>query len=96
MGKNPSIIIKEQGAKARARREKIGSIDKIGESILDTASKKNNSPCGFYDELIKAFMIEGYPTHRAEKHIKEWVDNDLLDVFWMEGYHIVGYDNGVF
>ena len=96
MGKNPCIIIKEQGAKARKKRDKIDSLGSNG-SVLEIASKKNNGlTYGFYDDLVKAFMIEGYPAHRAEKHIQEWIDNDLLSTLWIEGYHLVGYDMGVF
>lgn len=97
MGKNPSIIIKEQGAKARTRLEKVGSLDdKISESVLETASKQNGFPCGLYQDLLKAFMIEGYPMIRAEKHIREWAENDLIDVFWVQGYQLVGYGADVF
>ena len=75
----------------------MDSIEHIGESVLETASRTNNGlTFGFYDDLVKAFMIEGYPAHRAEKHIQEWVDNDLLSTLWMEGYHLIGYDMEVF
>lgn len=97
MGKNPCIIIKEQGAKARKKRDKLDSFDRIRGSVLDEASDMNNGlTYGFYDDLVKAFMMEGYPAHRAEKHIQEWVDNDLLSTLWIEGYHLVGYDLKVF
>lgn len=94
MGKNPSIIIKEQAAKAKKKRDMIASVEHTGESVLEKASKKYGQPCGFYEDLIKAFMIEGYPTKRAEKHISEWADRDILDIFWMDGYHVVAYDRG--
>ena len=96
MGKNPCIIIKEQGAKARKKREKIDSVDHTSESVLEKASKKNDLIYGFYDDLVRAFILEGYPVHRAEKHIQEWVENDLLSTMWMDGFHLVGYDLAVF
>lgn len=98
MGKNPSIIIKEQGAKARRKREKMDSVKHSGESVLDKASKTNKNALiyGFYDDLVKAFIVEGYTTKKAEKHIREWIDNDLLSMMWLDGFQLVGYDMAVF
>ena len=97
MGKNPCIIIKEQGAKARKKIEKMESIDHVKGSVIEKACEQNYGlTYGFYDDLVKAFLIEGYPVNRAKKHIKEWVDNDLLSTLWIDGYYLVGYDQKVF
>lgn len=93
MGKNPCIIIKEQGAKARKRRARLNSLDHERVSVLEKAEEQMNNGLiyGFYQDLMKAFMVEGYPVIRAEKHIKEWAENELIDVVWVDGFHLVGY-----
>lgn len=90
MGKNPSVIIREQAAKAKRRLEKIRDSHSPG-GILYEESQKNNCYCGYYNDLLKAFMIEGYSQKKAEKHINEWVDNDFLWIGTRGGYEIVGY-----
>lgn len=91
MGKNPGIIIKEQRAKAREIVRKAESAGWSTDEILKEARDKYECTCGYYKDLMQAFMLEGYTAHRAERHISEWVDNDLILVTFMKGYKIVGY-----
>ena len=91
MGKNPSIIIREQAAKAKKKIEKIKELDPDNKGPLYTESIEYHCYCGFYNELVKAFMAEGYSAKHAEKHITEWVDNDFIWIGYKDGYKIVGY-----
>lgn len=91
MGKNPGIIIKEQRAKARETAIKAESAGWRDDEILREARDKYECTCGYYKDLMQAFMIEGYTAHRAEKHIGEWVDNDLIMIAYLKGYKLVGY-----
>lgn len=91
MGKNPGTIIKEQRAKAREAAIKAESAGWKYDVILKEARDKYECTCGYYKELMQAFMAEGYTAYRAEKHIKEWVDYDLIMITYLNGYKLVGY-----
>ena len=91
MGKNPSIIIKEQRAKARDMAMEGRQRGLQDDIVAEAAEKSGYTTCGYYRDLLQAFMIEGYTTIRAEKHIREWADLDLLSVFFVKGYKLVGY-----
>ena len=91
MGKNPGIIIKEQRALAREAYNRAESAGIPNDEILIDARNRFNCTCGYYADLLRAFMIEGYTVARADKHIKEWVENDLLFVTFLNGYKVVGY-----
>lgn len=95
MGKDPGTIYRQESAKARHMAGVINSSDKASDGILTKGNKMTASNCIFYDNVIKTFLLEGYPVDKAEKHIKQWIDYDLVWVGYVDTYKLIGFPNGV-
>lgn len=93
MGKNPNTIFKEIYRKAKHRQEAIVSTGNTN----DTIKMSNQDKCLYvpYKEVIKEFLMEGYPEQRAIKHIDQWIDYDLIFVRYSDGYKYIGLTQDV-
>ena len=92
MGKNPNIIFRELSSKAENKRDKIESL-KGTNQILEAGIKDK---CNYvtYKEVVKSFLLEGYTESRAEKHIKQWLDYDLVTSRYIDGTRFLGFSDG--
>lgn len=90
MGKNPNIIFRDLYRHQKKRMDKISSVSDAVKDRIDSLSEKDKCLYIPYKDVIKAFMIEGYPENKAAKHITTWIDNDLITDRYIEGYHLIG------
>ena len=90
MGKNPSNIFRELYAEAKQRQKTIGSVDGSIKGMVYRLSEEDHCYYVMYDRVIKVFLKEGYPVKKAEKHITQWIDNDLITMRYAEGYRLIG------
>ena len=89
MGKNPSTIFRELYRTAKHREGKYTSMG--GTNGLLEMSKQDGCVYVTEKEVIQSFMIEGYSELRANKHILQWIDYDLLFVRYNNGYKYIGF-----
>ena len=93
MGKNPSTIFRELYRKAKHRNGIIGSVEGS-----NPAYEMNMQDGCFYvteKEVIKDFLLEGYSESRANKHIDQWIEYDILFVRYWNGYKYIGFSKDV-
>ena len=89
MGKNPSTIFRELYRKAKHRENKITS--EGGSSIVLDMNKQDGCVYITEKEVIQTFLTEGYSELRANKHIDQWIDYDLLFVRYNNGFKFIGF-----
>lgn len=98
VGQNPSIIFKQLYSKAKHRQETVKSIDGLSiDNVLYKANAADHCYYLFYNEVVKEFLLQGYSEQKAEKHIKQWIDYDLVSVAYRDGYKLLSLslDRGV-
>lgn len=89
MGKNPSTIFRELYRKAK---NKEAWADSTGSTnIVLQMGKQDGCVYVTEKEVMQKFMIEGYSEIRANKHILQWIDYDLLFVRYNNGYKYIGF-----
>ena len=89
MGKDPGLILKQQIAKAIHRIKTADSAE--NDNVMTRVHDKTGSYCLPYNEVVKAFLVEGYTDTKAEKYIAKWADYDLVWIGYIEGYHLIGF-----
>ena len=95
MGKNPNVIFREL---YRHEKRKTMMVNSVSDAVKDRIAKLGEQDgCYYipYKDVVKAFMIEGYPENKAIKHITSWIDNDLITDRYSEGYHLIGFHEEV-
>lgn len=94
MAKLPASLLKQLSAIAKDSTEKIKStgspID--DDRVLMKANERTGNYYLMYDRAIRAFLIAGYSESAAEKHITAWRDYDLIDVWYLDKYKIIGFN----
>ena len=93
MGKNPSIIFRELTKQAKHRQKAIGSVDGSTKSNLYKANEQDHCFYVLYKDVVKNFLIEGYSEYRAEKHINQWIDYDIIGVRYIDGIKYIGFSD---
>lgn len=89
MGKNPSTIFRELYIKAKHRKGVADSVD--GTNAVTEMERQDKCLYVTEKEVIQNFMIEGYSELRANRHILQWIDYDLLFVRYNNGYKYIGF-----
>ncbi len=89
MGKNPSTIFRELYRKAKNREGKANSTG-FTNAVMEMG-KQDGCVYVTEKEVIQNFMIEGYSELRANKHIAQWIDYDLLFIRYNNGYKYIGF-----
>ena len=89
MGKNPNTIFRELYRKAKNREAKAISVGSTN-SVLEMG-KQDGCVYVTEKEVIQNFMIEGYSELRANKHILQWIDYDLLFIRYNNGFKYIGF-----
>ena len=89
MGKNPSTIFRELYKKAKHRKGVADSVD--GSNAVIEMERQDKCLYVTEKEVIQCFMIEGYSELRANRHILQWIDYDLLFVRYNNGYKYIGF-----
>ena len=90
MGKNPSNIFRELYKEAKRKQDTITSVDGSIKGMVTRLSEEDHCCYIMYNEVIKTFLKEGYPVNKAEKHITQWIDNDLITMRYSDGYRLIG------
>ncbi len=90
MGKNPSNIFREIYKEAKRKQDSITSVDGVLKSRTIRMGEEDHCCYVLYPEVIKVFLKEGYPVKKAEKHIEQWLDNDLITMRYADGYRFIG------
>ena len=94
MAKLPSSILKQLTARAKDKTNKIKSIENV--DFTDTPLIKAHTKTGlyylFYDDVIRSFLITGYSENAAEKYLKQWNEYNMIEVWYLDKYKIVGFD----
>ena len=89
MGKNPSTIFRELYRKAKNREARVSSTG--GSTVSIDMGKQDGCVYVTEKEVLQNFLIEGYSEFRANKHILQWIDYDLLFVRYNNGYKYIGF-----
>ena len=93
MGKNPSIIFRELYKKAKHRDSITSSVN--GSSGPYDMGKQDGCYYVTEKEVIKNFLIEGYSEQKAERHIDQWIEYDIVFVRYKDGYKYIGFNKDV-
>ena len=90
MGKNPNVIFRELYRKAKKRHD---AVIMTGAEKDFRVSMEEQDHCYYtaYNQVVKAFIIEGHSEQKADKHIMQWVDNDLLSIRLYDGWRYIGF-----
>ena len=91
MGKNPNVIFRELYAKAKKRHELATNADGTTQDPIAIMEKEDHCYYTVYSKVVKSFILEGYSEQKADKHIMQWVDNDILTIRMRNGWRYVGF-----
>jgi len=93
MAKLPSSILRQLSARAKEKTKMINSqnVD-VSDTPLIKAHNKTGNYYLMYDDVIRSFLITGYTENVAEKYIKVWKEYDLVDVWYLDTYKLIGFD----
>ena len=96
MGRTPNVIFRELYRNAKKKIDKINSLDdNINKPMIAQISKEDHCYYVYYQDVVKAFMMEGYSEEKAVKHIMKWLDNDFLTARYMDKYKLIGIGDDV-
>ena len=96
MGKNPSAIFRELYKKAKNTQDMLASMPGAkGSEVI--AEMNNQDGCYYvtYDVVMRSFLMEGYSVSRANKHIDQWIDFNILFVRYKDGFKFIGFGSEV-
>ena len=93
MGKNPNVIFRELSIKAKHKQKVIGSIDDKIPSAVYLANVQDGCFYVPYEVVVKRFLIEGYSAPKAEKHINQWLDYDMIGLRYIDGSKFIGFSD---
>ena len=94
MAKLPASILKQLSARAKERANLVNAMD---ESNKDTpllkAHKKTGNYYLMYEDAIRSFLVAGYDEKTADKYINIWKNYDLIDVWYLDKYKLIGFSS---
>lgn len=90
MGRTPNVIFRELYKREKKKSETIRAVGAEKTPIM-IMNEQDHCLYVTQQEVIKAFMMEGYSEQKALKHITTWLDNDFLTArYTREGYKLIG------
>lgn len=97
MGKNPSAIFRDLYKRAKQTQDIIASIpDAKGSKLIAEMNEQDGCYYVTFETVIKSFLMEGYSVSRANKHIDQWIDYDILFVRYKDGFKFIGFGRAGF
>ena len=91
MGKNPNVIFRELYVKAKRRHGLALNEDGSTQDPIAIMELEDHCFYTTYSKVVKCFILEGYSEQKANKHIMQWVDNDILTIRTKNGWRYVGF-----
>ena len=93
MGKNPNVIFRELSIKAKQKQKAIDSHANVIPTSIHLANIQDRCIYVPYETVIKTFLIEGYSAPKAEKHINQWLDYDMIGLRYIDGSKFIGFSD---
>lgn len=94
MARLPSSILKQLTARAKERTKTIKSANdpQTEDTTLIKAHNKTGNYYLMYDDVIRSFLLTGYSEKAAEGYIKTWREYDMVDVWYLDTYKLIGFN----